>query len=294
MHRRHFTGSIASARASTARLSAKDFLSDARSGKPSTRMPSIFIGHGNPMNAILDNNFTQHLKLLGERIEKPKAVLMVSAHWLTPGSSFVAVNPKPTTIHDFEGFPNELFAVQYPAPGAPEEARTAIANVKSVRLHEDHEMGLDHGAWSILVHIFPKADVPVFQLSIDWGKPTAYHYALAQELRTLRDRGILIIGSGNVVHNLGRLKWNEGENAAAYDWAVEFDNYVKENVTKRNDQALVDYEQLGSVARLAHPTSDHYLPLLYTLGASGKDEESKEIYRGIEMGNISMRSFELG
>ena len=257
------------------------------------RMPSIFIGHGNPMNAILDNSFTQHLKQLGERIEKPKAVLAVSAHWLTPGGSFVSVNPKPATIHDFGGFPDELFAVQYPAPGAPEVARATIANVKSLQIHEDHEMGLDHGAWSIMKHIFPRADVPVFQLSIDWGKPTAYHYALAQELRTLRDKGILIIGSGNVVHNLGRVNWQEGESAKPYDWAVEFDAFVKDKVAARDDQALVDYQQLGEVARIAHPSNDHYLPLLYTLGASAKNEEFKEIHSSIDMGSVSMRSFEL-
>lgn len=293
MQRRHFLSSLALAGVGTTMLSAKDFLTDARAGSSSMRMPGIFIGHGSPMNAILDNAFTQHLTQLGERIEKPKAVLMVSAHWLTPSGSFVSVNPKPATIHDFGGFPDELFAVQYPAPGAPDEARLVTANVKSLQIHEDHDMGLDHGAWSIMKHIFPKADVPVFQLSIDWGKPTSYHYALAQELRTLRDKGILIIGSGNVVHNLGRVNWQGGENAKPYDWAVEFDTFVKDKVAARDDQALVDYQQLGEVARIAHPSNDHYLPLLYTLGASAKSEEFKEIHSSIDMGSVSMRSFEL-
>ena len=275
-------------------LSTKDFLTNARAGSSSARMPSIFIGHGSPMNAILDNSFTQHLGQLGERIEKPKAALVVSAHWLTRGGSYVSTSPNPETIHDFGGFPDDLFAVQYPAPGAPEEAKQAIANVKSVQVHEDHEMGLDHGAWSILKHIFPKADVPVFQLSIDWGKSTAYHYALAQELRALRDKGILVIGSGNVVHNLGRVNWEGGENAAPYDWAEQFDTFVKDNVASGNYQALVDYEKLGALAQMAHPTNDHYLPLLYTLGASVKDEPLTEIHTSIDLGSVSMRSFLLG
>ncbi len=257
-------------------------------------MPSIFIGHGNPMNAIQDNAFTQHLRQLGERIERPTAVLVVGAHWLTRGESFVSTNANPSTIHDFGGFPEELFAVQYPAPGAPDAARVAAALVTSVKVHEDHDMGLDHGAWSILRHIFPQADVPVFQLSIDWGRSTAYHCALAQELQGLRDKGVLILGSGNVVHNLGRLNWQEGEQAAPYDWALEFDAFVARNVANGDHRALVNYTALGSIAQLAHPTNDHYLPLLYTLGASDKGAPITEIHTGMDMGSISMRSFLLG
>ena len=275
-------------------ISAKNFLNDVRSGKPGARLPSIFIGHGSPMNAIADNAFTRHLSDLGGRIEKPRAILLVSAHWLTRKGSFVSVVPKPTTIHDFGGFPDELFAVQYPAPGAPEAARETIAAVKSVQVHEDHEMGLDHGAWSILKHIYPAADVPVFQLSMDWDLSTAQHYALAQELHGLRDRGILIIGSGNVVHNLGRVDWQGGPDAKTYDWALEFDAFVQRNVANGDHQALVNYQQLGALAQQAHPTNDHYLPLLYTLGASDKDAPLTEIHTGMDMGSISMRSFLLG
>ena len=272
-------------------IQAKSFLEQVKGGANSARMPSIFIGHGNPMNALLDNAFTRSLSDLGRNLDRPTAVLVVSAHWLTPGGSFVSTNPAPETIHDFGGFPDELFAVQYPAKGEPAAARAVIANVKSVQVHEDHEMGLDHGAWSILRHIFPKADVPVFQMSIDWGRSTAYHYALAEELRSLRDKGVMIIGSGNVVHNLGRVKWNESD-GAPYDWTVEFDRFVQEKVASGDHQALVDYEQhLGTVARMAHPTNDHYLPLLYTLGAKNTSDELKEIYTGLEMGSISMRSF---
>lgn len=294
MHRRHFLSTMALAGAGTTMISAKDFLHDVRNGKPGARMPSIFIGHGSPMNALADNAFTRHLKELGERIERPKAILMVSAHWLTRTGSFISVVPKPPTIHDFGGFPDELFAVQYPAPGAPEAAREAIAQVKSVQVHEDHEMGLDHGAWSILKHIYPAADVPVFQLSIDWDLSPAQHYALAQELHGLREKGILIMGSGNVVHNLRLLNWKGGPDVVPYDWAVEFDAFVQRNVASGDHQALVDYSSLGAVAQQAHPTNDHYLPLLYTLGASDKGAPLTEIHTGMEMGSISMRSFLLG
>lgn len=275
-------------------MSTRDLLTGLRAEAAGPRMPSVFIGHGSPMNAILDNAFTQHLHELGERIERPKAILLVSAHWLTPGDSYVSTNPEPATIHDFSGFPDELFAVQYPAPGAPEAAHEAAALVKSVKVHDDHDRGLDHGAWSILKHIFPQADVPVFQLSIDWGRSPAYHYALATELQRSRDKGILIIGSGNVVHNLGRLNWQEGERAAPYDWAEEFDRFVQEKVAVGDHQALVDYEDQGTLARMAHPTNDHYLPLLYTLGASDKGAPLTVIHTGIDMGSISMRSFLLG
>ncbi len=294
MHRRQFLSTLALAGVGTSMISAKHFLQDVRSGKPGARMPSIFIGHGNPMNAISDNAFTRQLKELGERIERPKAILLVSAHWLTRKGSFVSVVPKPKTIHDFGGFPDELFAVQYSAPGAPEAAREAMANVKSVQVHEDHEMGLDHGAWSILKHIYPAADVPVFQLSIDWDLSPAQHYALAQELLGLRNKGILVMGSGNVVHNLGRVNWDGGPDAKPYDWALEFDAYVEKNVSMGDHQALVDYTRLGALAQLAHPTNDHYLPLLYTLGASDKGGPLTEIHTGMDMGSISMRSFLLG
>lgn len=274
-------------------IQAKDFLQDAKAGKAGPRMPSIFIGHGSPMNAILDNNFTRQLAALGKRLERPNAVLVVSAHWLTRQGSFVSVNPKPETIHDFGGFPDELFAVQYPAPGAPDAAKQVVAGVKSVRVHEDHDMGLDHGAWTVLRHIFPAADVPVFQLSIDWDLSTAQHYALAQELHSLRDKGVLIIGSGNVVHNLGRVNWQEGEAAKPYTWALEFDSFVRDRVANGDHAALVEYQRLGAVATMAHPTNDHYLPLLYTLGAAAKTDLLTEIHSGIDMGSVSMRSFSL-
>ncbi|MBK8340089.1 MAG: 4,5-DOPA dioxygenase extradiol [Flavobacteriales bacterium] len=273
-------------------MGSNEIFQNLRNGPSSDRTPAIFIGHGSPMNAIADNPFTQALTSLGAKLERPAAALVVSAHWLTPGTTRVSTNPSPPTIHDFGGFPEELFQQRYPVPGAPELARLATAAVASVRVHEDHEMGLDHGAWSVLKHIWPNADVPVFQLSINWGRPPSYHYALARELRGLREKGVLILGSGNVVHNLGRLNWQAGA-APVYDWALEFDRFVRDRVAQGDHQALVDYERLGATALAAHPTNDHYLPLLYTLGVAHPGEVVSEIYSGIEMGSVSMRSFSL-
>ncbi len=290
MQRRTFIA-LAAAGGGTAMLSTKTFLQQAASGDNTARMPALFIGHGSPMNAIEDNPFTQSLRTLGQSMERPKAALIVSAHWLTPGKTSVSMNPGPPTIHDFGGFPDELFAVQYPAPGAPDAAQQTIAAMKSLAVHADHEMGLDHGAWSILRHIYPDADVPVFQLSIDWGKSTAWHYALAQELAALRDKGIMIVGSGNAVHNLSRVNWLDP--TGAYDWAQQFDAFVQQKVESGDHQALVDYQQLGAVAQMAHPTNDHYLPMLYTLGARDAKDQLTTVHHSMAMGSISMRSFML-
>jgi 4,5-DOPA dioxygenase extradiol len=292
MHRRRFLSLLALATGSLHAMDLRTFFQRAKDGPAAARMPSLFIGHGNPMNGILDNPFTQHLSDLGRRLERPKAVLVVSAHWLTPDATYVATSPKPATIHDFGGFPEELYAVQYPAPGAPVEARLAKESLQSIQVHEDHDMGLDHGAWTILKHIFPDADVPVFQLSIHWGLSPAEHYAIAKELQALRDKGILVIGSGNVVHNLRLVDWQGA--GKGFAWAEEFDRFVADNVAKGDHQALVDYQRLGEVAKLAHPSNDHYLPLLYTLGASRPGEALAEVHTGLDMGSISMRSFILG
>ncbi|MBK6627449.1 MAG: 4,5-DOPA dioxygenase extradiol [Flavobacteriales bacterium] len=254
-------------------------------------MPTVLIGYGSPMNAIQDNDFTRSLARSGRRLDRPKAVLV--AHWLTPGRTMVAVSPAPETIHDFGGFPDELFQVRYPAPGAPEAARKAAAAVTSVQVHADHEMGSDHGAWSVLKHIWPAADVPVFQMSLNWGMTPAEHHALSHELKALRHDGILVLGSGNVVHNLGRLNWSD-PSAPPYDRAQEFDAFVEGRLAAGDHQALVDYSSLGAMARLAHPTNDHSLPLLYTLGTAGIDEPLTEPHSGPKMGSISMRSFMQG
>lgn len=293
MQRRDFLGTLAVAGTALPLMSARTILKELGVGPRSSRMPSIFIGHGSPMNAVADNSFTRHLAALGQRLERPKAILLVSAHWLTRKETFVSLNPAPPTIHDLGGFPDELFAIRYPAPGAPDAAAQVVDAVQSVRVHADHDMGLDHGAWTILRHIYPDADVPVFQLSINWDLSTAQHYALAQELRGLRDHGILIMGSGNVVHNLGRLDWQGGEEAPPASWALEFDAFVDGNLAKGDHKALVEYDRLGALARTAHPTNDHYLPLLYTIGASHAEEHVNTIHTGMSMGSISMRSFEI-
>jgi 4,5-DOPA dioxygenase extradiol len=257
--------------------------------KKTARQPVMFIGHGSPMNIVRDNAFTQSLKKLGEQTEKPNALLVVSAHWLTPGQTAVSTNPKPETIYDFGGFPDELYQIKYPAPGKPDVAHEVAQSVKSLKVHEDHEMGLDHGAWSILRHIWPKADVPVFQLSIDYGKPMQFHYDLGKELRSLRDKGVMILGSGNIVHNLRRIDFDE--NAKTFDWAQEFDAWSKEKLVARDDAALVAYDKQAT-ARVAHPTNDHYLPLLYTLGALDPKEQVRFTHESFQNASISMRCFE--
>lgn len=292
MHRRRFLGLAALASGGAFAMRLTEFRQLAEHHGKGPVMPSIFIGHGSPMNAIQDNAFTRSLARLGERLDRPKAVLVVSAHWLTPGRTLVAVHPRPETIHDFSGFPRELYQVRYPAPGAPEAARRAAGMITGLQVHEDHEMGLDHGAWSVLKHIWPDADVPVFQMSLNWGLSTAGHHALAGELKALRNDGILVLGSGNVVHNLGRLNWNAPD-APAYDWAQEFDAFVADRLEAGDHQALIAYRSLGAVADLAHPTNDHYLPLLYTVGTAGDGDVLDRIHSGLEMGSISMRSFML-
>lgn len=253
----------------------------------SERMPLLFVGHGNPMNAITANPYSQSWTKIGNSLTPPKAILCISAHWLTNGTS-VTVNPKPPTIHDFGGFPDELFQVQYPAAGAVDYAKMVVSGVKSVVVHEDTEWGLDHGAWSVLKAMYPKANIPVFQMSIDYGKSLQYHYNLAKEIAFLRERGVLIVASGNIVHNLGMISW--GDTSKKYDWAIEFDDFAKKNLESGNHQALIHYQSLGRVADLAHPTNDHYLPLIYTVGLIHQKDQLKFFNDSFDLGSISMRS----
>jgi 4,5-DOPA dioxygenase extradiol len=261
--------------------------------KNTGKMPALFIGHGNPMNALYDNPFTRNLKSLGESLNeiKPNAILVVSAHWLTHGT-YVAVTPKPQTIHDFGGFPEELFNQQYPAPGAPDLALETKQLITSVIVQEDRRWGLDHGAWTVLKHMFPEANIPVFELSIDYSKPPLYHYNLAVELKSLRKKGVLIIGSGNLVHNL--YKVNFSDHAKPFDWAVEFDEVVKTKLISKQYDDLMNYKLIGASALLSIPTNDHYLPVFYTLGVTDKDEELKFTYEEIQNASISMRCFQIG
>lgn len=251
------------------------------------KMPVLFVGHGNPMNAITDNIYSKTWRAMGEKLTTPKAILCVSAHWLTSGTAVTMVD-HPKTIHDFGGFPQELFAVQYPAPGAVDYAKMAIASVTSTVVHEDFEWGLDHGAWSVLKNMYAKANVPVFQMSIDYAKAPQYHFNLAKELYTLRSKGVMIVASGNVVHNLGLISW-DGK-IKAYDWAVEFDTLVKKSIEDNNPTPLIEYQKLGKIATLAHPTNDHYLPLMYTLGLRDQKDEFHFFNDTMDMGSLSMRS----
>lgn len=254
-----------------------------------SRMPVLFIGHGHPMNALFDNDFTQHLKRLGKTMMRPNAIMVVSAHWLTRGS-FVSVNPRPNTIYDFGPFDDRLFQMKYEAPGHPELARAAIEYGQSFGLQEDADMGLDHGAWTVLHHLYPAADVPVFQLSIDYGKPAQHHFELAASLRKLRERGVLILASGNIVHNLRILNWDD-INAPAMDWSVAFDEVVKSRLDAGDFKPLVEYQQYGALSKLAIPTPDHYFPMIYAIGLADKSDQIHHVYEGFQYGSVSMRCF---
>ncbi|MAT53153.1 MAG: 4,5-DOPA dioxygenase extradiol [Saprospirales bacterium] len=253
-----------------------------------SKMPVLFVGHGSPMNAIEDNDFTRSLKALGRRLPRPKAILVLSAHWLTRGTR-VQVVDHPPMVYDMYGFPKELYEVKYPAPGAPALARETARLVKHIRIEEDHEWGFDHGNWSVLRHLFPQADIPVFQLSIDYYKSADWHYELARELRALRRKGVLIIGSGNLTHNLRMVDFHD-LNAPPRDWALEFDNKVKEFLESGNARGVVEYEKLGQAARLAVPEPSHYLPLVYTVGLQETSDEISFPYDKFHYGTLSMRS----
>jgi 4,5-DOPA dioxygenase extradiol len=259
--------------------------------KTTQRMPVLFIGHGNPMYGIADNPFTRSLNKLGKELPTPKAILIVSAHWLTRGT-FVHSSPYPKTIHDFGGFPEELYQVQYNAPGAPALAEETKGLIHTTQARLDTDWGLDHGAWTILRHLYPAADIPSFQLSIDAAKPAEWHYNLAKELAPLREKGVLIVGSGNIVHNLGRVSWSDPQ--AKFDWSIEFDEAVKQAVNNRDHQSLIHYEKMGQAALLAVPTNDHYLPMIYALGLQNGKDEVVHTYENIELGSISMRCFRIG
>ena len=256
------------------------------------RMPVLFIGHGSPMNAIETNAYTRTLNALGEKLPRPSAVLVVSAHWLTDGS-WVTEMAAPKTIHDFYGFPKALFEVQYPAPGSPNTAHQIKNMISRPLIQGDvDKWGLDHGTWSVLRHIYPKADVPVLQFSLDMSMPPEYHIELGRQLSALRNQGVLILGSGNLVHNLRQIRWEP--NAKPFDWALEFDDWINKKLADRDFQTvLYDFHQTAA-GKLSVPTLDHYLPLHYVLGAANDDDELKFEYQEMQNGSISMRSFRLG
>jgi 4,5-DOPA dioxygenase extradiol len=247
-------------------------------------MPVVFFGHGSPMNTLERNPYTESWRRLGSSIPRPKAILCVSAHWYTEGTAVTAME-KPKTIHDFYGFPQALFDVQYPAPGDPRLAARVRELLKPTDVQLDDSWGLDHGTWSVLKHAYPDAEIPVVQLSIDGTKPPAFHYETGRRLALLRDEGVLVVGSGNVVHNLSLMKRAGG---APSDWAVRFNERIREALASRDHLSLVNFEKFGEDARLSVPTPEHYLPLLYIAAAQREDEEMVFAVDGYEMGSLSM------
>ena len=255
-------------------------------------MPAIFFGHGNPLNAVSKNSYTDGWAAIGRSISRPKAILSVSAHWYLPGTAVTAM-PTPRTIHDFGGFPSELYQVEFPAPGSPELASHVRDLLAPFPVSLDQDWGLDHGTWSVLCHVFPHADIPVVQLSLDETRPPEFHYELGKLLAPLRDEGVLVIGSGNIIHNLHTYAWGKHE-VEPFDWAVRFERLAKELVLKGDHAPLVQYESLGRDALLSAPTPDHYLPLLYILALRRAGEQVSFPVEGFDGGSISMLTVQIG
>ncbi|WP_068116406.1 4,5-DOPA dioxygenase extradiol [Tropicimonas marinistellae] len=253
----------------------------------SERMPLVFLGHGSPMNAIEDTAYSRSWSALGHSLPRPQAILVVSAHWMTQGTTLVDVSAMPRTIHDFYGFPDALYREEYPAPGNPELARDVVALLASHHAEGDESWGLDHGAWSVLKFLYPGADVPVFQLSIDMSKDLDWHLGIGKALSELRDRGVLILGSGNVVHNLRAMRMG----GRPHDWAAEFDTFFAERLAARDMRALANRESLGALLQIAHPSVDHYLPSLTIAGASDERDDLVFMNDTIDLASVSMRSF---
>ena len=257
-------------------------------------MPVLFIGHGSPMNGIEDNEFSKRWKQMAKEIPTPSAVLVVSAHWLSKGTLITAMD-FPQTIHDFGGFPKELFDVQYTAPGNPGLAKVTSELLQSTQAELDHDWGLDHGTWTVVRHMYPEANIPVLQLSIDYTKSPAFHYQLAGELHELRKKGVLIIGSGNMVHNLRMVAWDKmNEDSYGYDWALKMNDTFKTLISTGDHQPLINFESLGKEAKLAIPTPEHYLPLLYSLGLKNSNDTISFFNDKAVAGSLTMTSVKIG
>ena len=255
-------------------------------------MPVLFIGHGSPMNAVLMNDYTGDMTVLGRSLTKPAAILVVSAHWLTNGT-YITSSEKPLQIYDFYGFPEELYNIKYPCPGSAAAASSVKQALSGFGAELTEKWGIDHAAWTVLKYLFPKADVPVIELSLDIKKPGRYHYEIGRELKRLREENILIIGSGDTVHNLSMMDFSD-INAGAYDWASEFDAKIKAAILNRDHEKIVDHSKMGRSAELSVPTMDHYLPLLYVLGASDDNEAVSFPHEGIQGRSISMMCVKFG
>ncbi|WP_221621384.1 4,5-DOPA-extradiol-dioxygenase [Breznakibacter xylanolyticus] len=257
------------------------------------KMPVLFLGHGSPMNAIEENEFVRGFRNVSSQIETPKAIIVVSAHWETKGSQVTAME-QPKTIHDFGGFPKALYDIQYPAPGHPQLANDVKGLAKSTEVVLDEKWGLDHGAWTVIRHMYPKANIPVIQLSLDYLKTPQQHYELAKELSQLRHKGILIVGSGNLVHNLGMVHWQKLNENFGFDWAIEANNKMKEFIGNGNHKALIDFRKQGKAFDMAIPTPDHYLPLLYALALQDKKDEVAIFNDQPVAGSLTMTSVKIG
>jgi 4,5-DOPA dioxygenase extradiol len=253
------------------------------------KMPTLFVGHGSPMNAIEDNEFSEAWMKVSKGLPIPKAIICVSAHWQTVNTQVTAME-SPKTIHDFQGFPPELYEKEYPAKGSPDLANLTRETVKKTQIGLNQNWGLDHGTWSVLCRMFPDANIPVIQISLDYTKAPAYHYELSKELTLLRKKGVLIIGSGNIVHNLRTMVWED----KAYDWATNFDEIIKHYMLSGDHNAIINYPKLGQAAQLAVPTNEHFLPLLYVLGLQDSRDEISFFGDKVTMGSMSMRSVKIG
>ena len=257
------------------------------------KMPVLFLGHGSPMNAIEENEFVTGFRKVGKEITRPSAILVISAHWETPGT-FVTAMQQPRTIHDFGGFPKALFDVQYPAPGSPTLAKETQQLITHTKVELDEKWGLDHGAWSVIKHLYPDADVPVIQMSLDYRQSAQWHYDLAKQLAALRRKGVLIVGSGNMVHNLGKVEWRRLSETFGYDWALEASEKMKNSIRTGDHQPLIQFRSQGKAFDLAIPTPEHYLPLLYTLALQEKEEEVALFNDLAVAGALTMTSVKIG
>ena len=257
------------------------------------KMPVLFLGHGSPMNAIEENEFVTGFRNIAKGIPKPNAILCVSAHWETKGT-FVTAMQNPPTIHDFGGFPKELFAVQYPAPGSPDLAKETKTLITKTEIILDDKWGLDHGAWSVIKHLYPNADIPVIQMSIDYCQSPQYHYELAQQIKSLREKGVLIIGSGNMVHNLGMVEWKRLNETFGYDWAIEANEKMKKFILSSDHKQLINFRSQGKAFDLAIPTPEHYLPLLYSLALKDDKDDVSLFNDKAVAGSLTMTSVKIG
>lgn len=294
MKRRSFFGSVFLLPFAVKAMKSEEINQLLTFGENTPRMPVLFVGHGSPMNAIEENEFVEGWRNLGQTLPRPKAILVVSAHWETRGTYITAVQ-KPATIHDFGGFPKALYEVQYPAPGSPELAYETKRVITKTAVGLDEKWGLDHGAWSVIRRIYPEADIPVIEFSLDYTQGPQYHYELAQQLSVLRNKGVLIVGSGNLVHNLRLVAWDKmNEPNFGFDWAIAANDKFKQLIQEGNHKELINYSSLGREVQLAVPTPDHFLPLLYTLALKDKNEPVSFFNDKPVMGSLTMTSVRIG